>query len=226
MKISNKIHSGTAIAAAIVTLVMMMFSLVSMATTIITNIRYYETGTLISLVSTQLVGVLTSVLVAVVLLGRKKNVAGGVIFAIAAGYTVLAGGVIANIYKVILCVTMASTVAGKTLALALISLTGSMATAAFRTLVAIECFKPGKISGGKMKSLLVILPITAIVMSMLNLMVQLSGVDQFMLVAVPPALISAVTSMGWVLTGIAFSIPVYEQTQSEFTTFAQPEINY
>lgn len=226
MKVSKKIHSGIAIVAAVVTLAMMMFSLMSIATTVISNSRYYDTDTLISLLSSQLTGVFTSIMVAVVLFRRKKDIFGGIVFALAATYTVLFGGLIANLYKFFLCITSLSTVAGNTFAFMLIGLTGSIATTGFRTLAAIECFKPGAISGGKVKVLLVILPATAIVMSMLNILIPLSGASQYMLAAVLPALISAVTSVGWVLTGIAFSIPVYEQTRSEFTSFAQPEGNY
>lgn len=104
-----------------------------------------------------------------------------------------------------------------------IQIAANLAGAGFRALAAAECFKPGKITGGKTKTFLVILPVANILLiAVSNIVQQLYlladyGLPQFLAAVLLPAVLTVFSSIGTILMGVAFSIPVYETNLFDFT---------
>lgn len=235
MRISNKIHSGTAVAAAVIMLITTFLSVGTNVFTLIANFRYYENSLLISSVSNLAISTITCILMAVVLFRRKKDTAAGIIFAITAVPVVITG-VFGNVTSIFSYLSMSNSLENGMLicfiATSLIRLIANVASAAFRVFIAMECFNPGNISGGKMKSFLVILPIASIVLTIFATMVQNLylvgdyGFGEYLLTALLPAVFAALFSAVYVVIGLAFSTPVYEQNPYESTYTGQSYYNY
>lgn len=235
MRISNKIHSGTAVAAAVIMVITAIMTVGTNVLTLIANSRYYQSSQMISSLVRLVVTTITCILMAVVLFRRKKDTVGGVIFAITAVPIIITGvfGKITGIFSYLqMAGFMESGMLICFIAASLINLIGNVASAAFRILVAMECFKPGNISGGKMKSFLIILPIVSIVLMMFATMVQNLymvgdyGFGEYLLTMLPGTVLSALFSVVYVVIGLAFSTPVYEQNPYESAYTGQSYYNF
>lgn len=235
MRISNKIHSGTAVAAAVIMVITTIASVGLNVFTLTANSGYYENSTLIMSVLRLVINAISSVLMTVVLLRRKKDTVGGVIFAITAVPVVITGvlGNITGIFANLVVISFGERVIRICyIAASLMHLVENVASAAFRIFVAMECFKPGSISGGKMKSFLIILPIVFIVLMMFATMVQTLfmvgdyGFGEYLLTMLPGTVLSALFSAVYVIIGLAFSTPVYEQNPYESAYTGQSSYNF
>lgn len=234
MRISNKIHSGTAIAAAVIMMITTILSVGTNVLTLISSAVLYEKTLLISSVSNLVISMITCILMVVVLLRRKKDTVGGVLFLLTA-VPIVVTGVFGNIFSTFAYFSASFLDSGmliRLVAVGLIRLIANVASAAFRVFVAMECFKPGNISGGKMKPFLVILPIAMIILTMFATIVQNLytvgdyGFGGYLLSALLPAVFAAIFSAGYVVMGLAFSIPVYEQNPYEYAYTGQANYNF
>ena len=219
MKISGKIHRGASIAAAVV---MLLFLIVGTGTNIISTInlsKYYETPQLLRSVLNLAANTIASLMLIVVLFRGKKDSVSGILVIL----TILiipVRGVVAGVTRIItgfgMLGSMTKGLVVCLIASSVIQIVANLAGVGFRALIATECFKPGKITGGKTKAFLVILPIVNILLIAVSNMVQQLylvadyGVTQFLIVVLMPAALTVVMSLGTVLMGVAFSIPVYE----------------
>lgn len=219
MKISGKIHRGASIAAAVIMLILL---LVGTGTNIISTVslsKYYETIQLLKTVLRLVVSTIASLMMIVVLFRGKKDTVAGVLLILTV-VPILVTGVIAGASRVVTYLGMMRSMA-KGMVICMISasviqIVANLVGVGFRILLAAECFKPGMIAGRKSKSIFVILPIINILMIAVSNMVQQLymiadyGFVQYLGAAVLPAAMTTFLSIGMVIMGIAFSIPVYE----------------
>ena len=226
MKISGKIHRGASIAAAAV---MLLFLLVGTGSNIISTIslsKYYETSQLLTSILNLAVSTIATLLLIVVLFRGKKDAASGILV-ILTTLLVPVRGVFAGVTRMItgfgMLGSMRKELAVCLIASSAIQIVANLAGVGFRALIATECFKPGKITGGKTKAFLVILPIVNILLIAVSNMVQQLylvadyGVPQFLIVVLMPAALTVVMSLGTVFMGVAFSIPVFENNVFNYT---------
>lgn len=220
MKISGKIHRGASIAAGVV---MLIFLLVGTGTNILSTInlsKHYETMQLLKTILNLAVSAIATLLLIVVLFrGRKDSVSG--VLVILTILPILVTGVAGCVSRIITGFGMLGTLnKGFTICMMIagvIQLAANLVGVGFRALIATECFKPGKISGGSTKSFLVILPIVNVLLvAVAGIVQQLYvigeyGFAQFLTIALIPAVLTVFTSIGTVIMGLAFSIPVYEK---------------
>ena len=222
MIISNKLHRGTSIAAAVVLLLTLIFSTGVNAITVIQSLIRSGSPTGSYLSSLAFTAILT-LLPIIALFRGKKDVVAAVFFLITAAI-ILFRSVLGNITSIISYIKilfdsyLSTEVAIFGILSGLIYLVANLINMAFRGLLALECLTPGKISGSKMKALLLVLPIANIALVALGsiarqLFMIEYGFGDFFLSVLVPAVLSAVLSVGIILLGLAFSIPVCEKSQ-------------
>lgn len=235
MKISNKIHRGTSIAAAVISLVMLLLGTGSIIiSSLISYASNYERSYAVTSLLSTGISTISWLLMIIALFRGKKDAAAGVMFLVTI-LPIMITGVIGNFVNVIVSLEMNSSMGAEYVICAvvgsLISIIANLASVALRAAIAVECFNPGKFSGGKMKSLLVILPIANIALSVVSTAVRQLYLAEYYQIGeligliMLPAVISAVTSIGTVLMGIAFSIPVYETNLYGYTNDVQSDYN-
>lgn len=226
MKITNKIHRGASLAAAIVMLIILILGTGSNVITTVTNIHRYENTQLLTTILNLVINTVSSILLIVVLFRGKKDTLAAVFFLVTA-LPILVRGLVGNITTVFAYLAMRhfdGNMAALGVAATVILFLANLISIVFRVLLAAECFKPGKISGGGAKILLLILPIANILLTAVSTMVrQLYMVFDYgyelgvyFSATLIPAVITAVFSIGIVIMGLAFSIPVYEKKPYAF----------
>lgn len=225
MKVSGKIHRGTSIVAAVFMLIFMIVGTGSNILSIISLSKYYETSELLSSVFSLAINAIATLLLILVLFRGKKDSASGILVIL----TILmpARGVFSSVLRIITAFgmldSMSRGIAVCLIASGVILFVAHLAGIGFRALIAAECFKPGKITGGKTKAFFVILPIVNVLMIAVSNMVQQLylvadyGVSQFLIAVLLPTVFTIFTSLGTVLMGVAFSIPVYENKIFDYT---------
>lgn len=234
MRILNKTHRGASIAAAVVMLITLLAGTGLNIVSMIGSARDYEASQLLTAVLNLGINAIASILLIVALLRGKKDTVAGVLFLITLVRTIITG-VIGGITGMIGLLAVMSFMTGgmfaSLLAARFFVLLANLAGAAFRAMLAIECFKPGKVSGGKMKLFFLLLPIVNILLTVVSQMAQSLymigdyGIGEYLVITMLPAVFSAVMSIGMVLLGLAFSIPVYEKMPYEYAYGAQTEYN-
>lgn len=213
MKITNKVHTGTAIAAAVLTILGTIGMVGSSVSTVITTLRYGSTGigSYIASISGNIIGM---ILMIVALLRRKKDAVAGVLFIIQILLTLVT--LFGNVRAIFLGYGSAQTIA------ALIRTLAMMICIGFYGLLTAESFSPGAISGSSVKILPVILPIIYIVLILVATVVQQifgygANADMTVLLVgvLMPAVVSLFGKVWMIILGLAFSIPVYEKPSFE-----------
>ena len=226
MKVSGKIHRGTSIVAAVFMLIFMIVGTGSNILSIISLSKYYETSELLSRVFSLAINAIATLLLILVLFRGKKDSASGILVILTILMTP-ARGVFSSVLIIITAFGMLDSMSGGIavclIASGVILFVAHLAGIGFRALIAAECFKPGKITGGKTKAFFVILPIVNVLMIAVSNMVQQLylvadyGVSQFLIAVLLPTVFTIFTSLGTVLMGVAFSIPVYENKIFDYT---------
>lgn len=235
MKISNKIHRGAGIAAAVILLVTLLISTASQAVTLVMNGQHYDTTTLITTLVNLTINIMNSVLLVVVLFRGKKDTLSGALMLVTA-LIILGKDVTGGIATMFSYASTRAFLQGDMfacfMAAAAIRLIGGITNVAFRVFLALECLKPGNISGSKLKVMLIILPVVVIMLTAFSTMVQSFymvtdyGFGEYLLPMMVAASVTAVLSIGNVITGLALSIPVYEKTPFSYDYGTEPRYNY
>lgn len=220
MKISNKIHRSTSIAAAVVMIITLIIGIISQAVSLSSNGMYYDTTYIITSVVKLGINSVAALMLIVILFRGKKDSAAGVLIILSALPIILVGAV-GNISGMAAYISMKDALPenmfGCMMTANVIRVFSHLLNVVFRVFLAVECFKPGSISGGKMKPFLIIMPIVYFVMVPAATMIQSlymaadMGFGELLLVTLIPAAISAIMYIENVIVGIAFSIPVYEK---------------
>lgn len=214
MKITNKMHKAASIVAAVLSILLLVSNVFNGILSMIYT--YRASAGFVTILLTTLFRCLALVFCVVVLMRGKKDV-------LAAGLlilTMLIKGIINNsgvisMISYLVNQRVGGDMFGSVLVSTLIIVLMAAVTVAFYVLTICECFKPGKISGSRAKSLLIVFPIAAMVLSVLSLVVmQLpllkSGAATFAMVTGMSAFRNVGSYIPMILMGIAFSIPVYE----------------
>lgn len=223
MKISNKLHRASSLAAGIVMLLTILFGLltqlISLGSIIAQLTGEAATSYIVTAVSNLMLNTVVSILMIVVLFRGKKDIVACIIFLVTALYVLVAaaGG---NISSFIQSFTPAyAQYSDKSLAYIRVNLVlfllSNLSHVALRGLIALECFKPGKLSAGGARFILIGLPILALVLSLAGSLVQaISYADGDMAYVVvgflPVAILNIVNGIAPILMGVSFSIPVRE----------------
>ena len=233
MKVTNKIHRGTSLAAAIIMLLMLFFATITKALTLFATHSAYENAEYIRQIANFLISAFTSILLIVVLFRGKKDAFSGAVFIISA--LPLVFGMFSNMSFAFMQLVVQSVPANMAASLtgsAFIQVFANLVSIIFRVLLAVECFKPGNISRGKMKALLLVLPIVAIIANALAMAVQslhlLTDYDfvDYLSIAMLPAIFSAIGSIPTVIMGLSLSIPVYQKPAYDYMYGAQQNYDY
>ena len=223
MKLSNKIHRVTSILTAVIMLVILAISTITNVATLFGNPSAASNPTrVMTTVVNLVINTITSILIVVALFRGKKDTVSGVLFILTA--LVLAWtGVIRGIRSLFTNISMG--VAGVSLpdhfiacavAASIISVIAALIGVVFRGAIALECFTPGKLSGNKKKSILIILPIVNLILTAIATLVRQFymvlefGIGTFLAAALLPAVLGVVFSAWTVLLGLSMSIPVWE----------------
>lgn len=223
MKLSNKIHPVTSILTAVIMLVVLVISAITNVASLLGNPGAdsnpsYVITTVVNLV----VYTLTSILIVVALFRGKKDTVSGVLFILTAlvlAWTGVISGIISlfsNISMGVAGVSLPDNYLACAVVASIIGVIVALIGVVFRVAIALECFTPGKLSGNKKKSILIILPIVNLILSAIATvvrqiyMVSEYDIGTFLAVALLPAVLGAVFSAWTVLLGLSISIPVWE----------------
>lgn len=233
MKISNRIHKGMAVTAAIIMLVVLTFGIFSNVITMVTTSKMSGIASGTATVVNLVINAIVEILVIIALFRGKKDITAAIFFLVITLAMVITG-VISGITNIIALLGIAllrmntnDPVLKCMITGSLIALVANLAAVGFRVLLALECFKPGKISGCGAKALLIILPIVNILLVVASSIAQQSylmedfGFARFLMIAGLPAVLTAVFSIYWILVGAAFAKPVYEKAPVEAPYTAQ-----
>ena len=213
MKITNKVHTGTAIAAAVLAILATLGNIVSSVANILSILRYSSigVGSYIFSIAGNIIGM---ILIVVALLRRKKDSVAGVLFIIEMLITFVA--VFGNIRTMFAGYGSVQTIA------ALIRILAMMACVVFYALLTVECFTPGKISGSSVKILPVIAPVIYMVLLFIATLVSVipesfngSDVGLVLVSVLVPVVMNLLGKIWMIILGLAFSIPVYEKPSFE-----------
>lgn len=230
MKISNRVHKGTAITAAIIMLVVLVFGIFSNVITMVMNQNLHDIAPATTMVVNLVINSIVEILVIIALFRGKKDITAAIFFLVITLAMVITGviGRITNIIALFRIGDIGNDSMVKCMITGgLIALVANLAAVGFRVLLALECFKPGKISGCGAKTLLIILPIVNILLvavssiAQQSYMMEIYGTARYFAVVGLPAVLAAVFSIYWILVGAAFAKPVYEQLPVEAPYTAQ-----
>ena len=216
MGVSNKMHPAVSIIAAVI------LTLSTLGSTVLSLARSFASGSGPYNTLSMLPATIALLLIVVVLFRRKKDRPAGIMMILALALSIFNFG--GNLISAgTMCITMDL---GDTMILCymlatLISAFASLVNAVFRAMAAAECFNPGKLSGGKGRFLLILLPIVYVLLNAISAGVQ--TLLTFGSVSLPVALASVFTlffasligGAPHVLVGLAFSIPVREAAPAE-----------
>ena len=233
MKISNKIHRGASVAAAVFLLIVLLLGAAANLITLINFSSAYSS--IVSTVLTLTANTVTGLLMVAALFRGRKDALAGVFFLIAALSLFVTGG-ISNAVTFFSAISMGSildgnNILGYTAAGSFLMILANLVSIVFRGLLAAECFKPGQLSGSSLKMLLPILPIVNILMvAVSNIVRQLFllenyGLSVFLINVLPSFLLSAVMSAGNILMGLALAIPVYEKNSHTYDPLMEYNFN-
>ena len=231
MKVSNKLHRGTSIAAAVLLLITLILGTAINAASLIVLLSVSKPSQTLTSVLTLGANTFASLLVIIALFRGKKDTLAGVFFILTALPSVVTG-VFGNISSAFVYMSRDSLESASMAAGAIVLIFASLINVVFRILMATECFKPGRISGRKTRSLLIILPILYLLLTAVSTVVrQLYLVSyykagEFLLLALLPAALSAVLGIGVVILGLAVSIPVYDKNLSCYPFSTQDTYNF
>lgn len=214
MRISNKIHRGASMVAAIVMLILLLISTVFSMISLL-SLRLYAPEAFISNLVNLLLGLVCTIFLIIPLFLGKKDVLAAIFVLVPVLHTAVT--LIRNLISFFSL--FRATLSSQTACIAasqMIYFVSNVALAAFYLLIVMECFKPGKISGSRAKSFLVVLPIVQILLVFFGNIVQsLYQISDFnfmgsLVSVVLSAFIAAIFSAPRVIMGIAYSIPVKE----------------
>ena len=230
MKISNRVHKGTAITAAIIMLVTLVSGIFTNVITMVMNQNLHDIAPATTMIVNLVINSIVEILVIVALFRGKKDIMAAIFFLVITLAMVITG-VIGRITNIITLLRIGDigndSMVKRMITGGMIALVANLAAVGFRVLLALECFKPGKISGCGAKALLIILPLVNILLvaassiAQQGYMMERYGFAEFFLIAGLPAVLAAVFSIGWILAGAAFAKPVYEQLPVETPYTAQ-----
>jgi hypothetical protein len=209
MRITNKLNRPTSIVAAIFLLLVLLLSTMAI---VITQIRAGAQGNVSAVAESVFwngLNFIVTLLVIIALFRGKKDIFSAVVFILAA---------LQPTAQLLVGFSRAENMEYWS-ELAKLSqycnYFAHLTNLAFRILVVVECFKPGALSGGMRRLLLIFLPIIWLLVSnfavgLQNLSYAFSDPTEAALAIFPVVFISVLLSMPWVVVGIAFSIPVRE----------------
>lgn len=206
MKISNKMSRGVGIAAGVIMLLLMVFSSITSVISLFTG--YLPTEYIVTSIVTLILNDIILTLMAIMLIRGKKDVLAGVMFILAAVYMLISSfrGVIVSLDS--------GYIPDSVVASIIIASVADLAGVAFRILIAVECFKPGAVSGSGAKILMILLPILTAVIAAVSTIVNALGFgyDTALIVTnIIVAVVSSVVSLiPQFLMALAVSIPVRE----------------
>lgn len=223
MKLSNKIHRVTSILTAVIMLVLLAISVITNVVTLLGNPGATSNPTyVITTVVNLAVNALANILIVVALFRGKKDTVSGVLFILTAlvlAWTGVISGIVSlfsNISMALAGVSLPNYYIASAVVATIIAVIAALIGIAFRVAIALECFTPGKLSGNKKKSILIILPIVNLVLSAIATVVRQLyvvsdyGIGTVLAVTLLPAVFGAVFSAWTVLLGLSISIPVWE----------------
>ena len=234
MNVTNKIHRGTSLAAAIPMLILMIVGTLIQVLNLFRTRFYYPDAEFIKQIIILAITTFAAFLVIIALFRGRKDVFSGILFILAA-LSVFPTAVVGNITLVFTQLTegyLPENMAAGFVAAAFISLFCNLVVILFRVLLAVECFNPGSLSRGKMKFLLIVLPIISIIATVIMQMVQnlyiLADYDfaYYLSVALLPAIFGAIGSIPTVIMGLSLSIPVYQKPAYDYMYGAQQNYDY
>lgn len=219
--ISNKMHRATSIVAAILLLVSIVFSLVNLVNSVTNALADDMLGVMLPSMIVTVLTMIANAAILVVLLRGKKDVLAGIMFILSALVLLITGVAMQMITLVSMTAVYSYNpdIGQSMLTGSAIRIVTALIGIVFRIMIAVECFKPGKISGGKSKAILIILPIVITVLYMATSVVQQFymlgdfGSVVFLTSVVLPAVLGMFDNLWLVLTGICVSIPVRVRSQ-------------
>ena len=220
MPITNRIHRDSAVAAGIF---MLLLTVLSIGLDIYSaSLFHNSTTSTLTIIGVVITAIINGMLAFVLFRGKKDPLAGAL--ALVSMLTLMAPTLVrwlmlgqTPLVLEYFVSDFASEGLGYYVAADLIGLAAGLFGAFFRILLAVECFKPGCVSGKKARSLLVFLPVVSIFLAAVATMVENlypvrgSGFGVYVTSVFLPALILVIVDLAYVLMGLAFSIPVYEQ---------------
>ena len=228
MKVSRKLHKGAAVAAAILALVFFLLGVITSMRVMIMNFRTGNPQLIMSTLLPQIVNLIVVIITAVALLRGRKDVLGGILFLVCALVELIRNFRTARTIFSMVRMSM-DPVLGRILGNSVVNVIATLVLIVFYLLIALECFKPGAISGGGAKVMLFILPVVAALLIMIGTLILQGEVMQIggpaMLMTLSTMLAMVVKLIPLLLTGVAFAIPVYEQPQVEQVNYTQTYTN-
>ncbi len=223
MRITNKLHRVTAILAAVFMIFTTIFSVISLVRTL-RNVADGGFALILSVVGPGVVNLIISVLFIIMLFRGKKDTAAGIVF-ILSTIAMLVTGVFSRVSAVITYATMLSmyAVAGSMIVGNVIGLLSALIGVVFRAAIAVECFNPGKLSAGKAKAILIVLPIVVVILTVASTMatsvmpyIDRMGIAEIIAYVAGNVFAQILSSIPMILMGVAFAIPVKEYVYSEY----------
>lgn len=213
MKITNKLHRGAAIAAGVLLLIAMAISIISAVTTLVNLLKYSSEGSyIVTSMLNSAMAIVILLLTAVMMLRCKKDTAAGVVFILIALYTLIrsVGGSVSSIFTFLKMGVGDGAFTGYLV----LNLLANLVNFLFYILVALECFKPGCLSGSGAKIILILAPILKLLLSIVaylcNLLASSQTLSDTLIVFMTVSISMILTGLGPIVAGIAFSIPVKE----------------
>lgn len=212
MKVSNKIHRGYAIAAAIVMGISLLFAMGSNAANLISMMRFSGSGLDVMTVVSMAMNILCHVLLLVVVLRGKKDLTAGVLAVVTVLPLMLT--LLRNVTSML---STASTGNVYYILATLVLMIANFVNLVFRVLLAAECFRPGAVSGGNGKMLLIVFPVAYILLLVLGnvlpqlYMASMIGIGSVLVTVVLSNVFTVLLNMGTVVLGLALSVAVYEE---------------
>lgn len=234
MKVSNKIHRPFAIIGAILLLLTTFYNIYNSISLGIQTGNFGNTAYLASVIPNMVLDLSVTILFAVVLFRGIKDKTAGVLVIVSMAIAVLSD-VISRVLGTFSMVVSwrASGYAAYLYYIigSLFFLISALVAIGFRAVITVECFQPGKISAGKAKILLIVLPLAAAVIKMVGTTVQqignLWGFPGFeiLLSILLTAIFTAVLEAIWVLVGLAFGTAVMEPIPNAYMHNQQNSMN-
>lgn len=200
MKISNKLHRGCAVGAAVLLILGIM---VNISTFFSLQPGYQAEKSLVLLGNTG-VQVLTNVFLIFVLFRGKKDKVSGTVFAVLAGFALLR-----SVFPQLLTLTMLGNQAHDWLTYNILSLAASVCTVIFRGSASAECYKPGSFCAGGKKLLLILTSVASVLCTNIGT-ILLYRFDLEIGTWMAQLFIASMDMLPQLLTALALAVPVME----------------
>ena len=201
MKRDRRINGGVAVIAAVTLIMQALSNLGINAKALIENPAAALPSVVISLAMT--------LLLVVVLLRKKKDTAAGVILLILAVFPLVSA--VSYIVAMAKIIPNAGAYQDNYKMSAILNTVSTLLTVLFRVILAVECFKPGKIAGWLMLVLPWVTPVVAVFATAVLSMGDAGFTDlEMMALMAASGAVRGVADAGPVLCGMAFMAPTYE----------------